>query len=52
MRRRVSRLTHWLTQRATDDLLPRDLVTRAEDILRTWQIVLPARRPWRNSSPR
>ena len=37
-----ARLTHWLTQRATDDLLPSDLVTRAEDILRAWQIVLPA----------
>ncbi len=37
-----TRLTHWLTQRATDDLLPSDLVTRAEDILRAWQIVLPA----------
>jgi TnpA family transposase len=38
-----TRLTHWLTQRATDDLLPSDLMTRAEDILRVWQIVLPAR---------
>jgi Domain of unknown function (DUF4158) len=38
-----TRLMHWLTQRATDDLLPSDLVTRAEDILRVWQIVLPAR---------
>lgn len=37
------RLTHWLTQRATDDILPRDLVERAEHILRLWQIVLPAR---------
>jgi TnpA family transposase len=36
------RLTRWLTQRATDDLLPSDLVTRAEDILRSWRIVLPA----------
>ena len=25
-----ARLTHWLTQRATDDVLPHDLVTRAE----------------------
>jgi Domain of unknown function (DUF4158)/Tn3 transposase DDE domain len=38
-----TRLMHWLTQRATDDLLPSDLVARAEDILRVWQIVLPAR---------
>jgi uncharacterized protein DUF4158 len=38
-----TRLTHWLTQRATDDLLSSDLMTRAEDILRAWQIVLPAR---------
>lgn len=38
-----TRLTHWLTQRATDDILPRDLVERAEQILRIWQIVLPAR---------
>jgi TnpA family transposase len=37
-----TRLTHWLTQRATDDLPPSDLVSRAEDILRAWQIVLPA----------
>ncbi|MEE8290573.1 MAG: DUF4158 domain-containing protein, partial [Candidatus Tectomicrobia bacterium] len=37
------RLTSWLEQRATDDLLPIDLVSRAEDILRSWQIVLPAR---------
>src|SRR5262245_59488456 len=38
-----TRLTHWLTQRATDDILPRDLLERAEHILRLWQIVLPAR---------
>lgn len=37
-----TRLTHWLTQRATDDLPPSDLVARAEDILRAWHIVLPA----------
>src|SRR5713101_9431616 len=37
------RLVHWLTQRATDDLLPIDLVSRAEDMLRSWQMVLPAR---------
>lgn len=37
------RLTGWLAQRATDDLLPIDLVSRAEDILRSWQIVLPTR---------
>jgi len=37
------RLVHWLTQRATDDLPPLDLVARAEDMLRSWQIVLPAR---------
>jgi hypothetical protein len=36
-----ARLTRWLTQRATDDLLPRDLVVRAEEILRTWHVVLP-----------
>ena len=36
------RLTHWLAQRATDDILPRDLVTRTEDLLRSWQIILPA----------
>jgi TnpA family transposase len=38
-----TRLTHWLTHRATDDLLPHDLVTRAEEVLRAWQIVIPAR---------
>jgi hypothetical protein len=37
-----TRLTTWLTQRATDDLLPSALVARAEDLLRAWQIVLPA----------
>ena len=37
-----TRLTTWLTQGATDDLLPSALVARAEDILRSWQIVLPA----------
>ncbi len=37
------RLITWLTQRATDDLLPSILVARAEDILRAWQIVVPAR---------
>jgi Domain of unknown function (DUF4158) len=37
------RLTSWINQRATDDLLPSVLVTRAEDILRAWQIVAPAR---------
>jgi TnpA family transposase len=37
-----ARLTRWLTQRATDDLLPADLVARAETILWHWQIVLPA----------
>ena len=37
------RLVHWLTQRATDDVPPLDLVARAEDMLRSWQIVLPAR---------
>jgi hypothetical protein len=36
------RLTRWLTQRATDDLLPTDLVARAEVMLWHWQIVLPA----------
>ena len=36
------RLTRWLTQRATDDILPSDLVSRAEDVLRSWQIILPA----------
>jgi TnpA family transposase len=36
------RLTRWLTQRATDDVLPSDLVSRAEDVLRSWQILLPA----------
>ncbi len=35
------RLIRWLTQRATDDLLPSDLVSRAEEILRAWQVVLP-----------
>ena len=35
------RLTHWLNQRATDDLLPAILLSRAEDILRLWQIVAP-----------
>jgi hypothetical protein len=38
-----TRLTHWLTHRATDDLLPHDVVTRAAAVLRAWQIVLPAR---------
>jgi len=38
-----TRLTHWLTQRATEDILPRDLVERAEHILQLWQMVLPAR---------
>jgi hypothetical protein len=36
------RLTSWLTQRATDDLLPGDLVSRSEEMLRSWQVVLPA----------
>ena len=36
------RLTHWLAQRATDDILPRDLVSRTEDLLRSWQMILPA----------
>ena len=36
------RLTTWLTQRATDDLLPSDLLARAEEMLQAWQIVLPA----------
>jgi TnpA family transposase len=35
-------LTRWLTPRATDDVLPYDLMARAEDILRTWQVILPA----------
>jgi Domain of unknown function (DUF4158) len=38
-----TRLISWLNQRATDDLLPSMLVARAEDILRAWQIVAPAR---------
>lgn len=37
-----TRLTTWLTQHVTDDLLPSALVARAEEILRSWQIVLPA----------
>lgn len=37
-----ARLTSWLNQRATDDLLPSILVSRAEDILRAWQVVAPA----------
>jgi hypothetical protein len=37
------RLTSWINQRATDDLLPSILVSRAEDILRAWHIVAPAR---------
>ena len=37
-----ARLTRWLTQRATDDVLPRDLVVRAEAMRRTWHVVLPA----------
>ena len=36
-------MTQWLTQHATDDLLPHDLVIRAEDLLRSWRIVVPAR---------
>jgi TnpA family transposase len=38
-----TRLTSWLNHRATDDLLPSILVSRAEDILRAWQVVAPAR---------
>ena len=38
-----TRLTQWLSQRATDDLPPQVLGTRAEDVLRAWQIVVPAR---------
>ncbi len=38
-----ARLAQWLTQRATDDLLPADLAGRAEDLLRAWKVVLPAR---------
>jgi TnpA family transposase len=37
-----ARLMQWLTQRATDNLLPSDLVSRAEDLLYAWQIVAPA----------
>ena len=37
------RLTSWIIQRATDDMLPSILVSRAEDILRAWHIVAPAR---------
>jgi TnpA family transposase len=37
-----TQLTSWLNQRATDDLLPSILVSRAEDILRAWQVVAPA----------
>lgn len=37
-----ARVTTWLTQRATDALLPSDLVARTEAILRSWQSVLPA----------
>ena len=37
------RLTSWINQRATDGLLPSVLVSRAEAILRAWQIVAPAR---------
>lgn len=33
------RLITWLNQRATDDVLPSILVSRAEDILRAWKIV-------------
>ena len=40
-----TRLAAWLTQRATADLPPRDLVTRAEAILRAWQIGVPAPSP-------
>ena len=36
------RLINWLNHRATDDLLPSLLVSRAEDILRAWQVVVPA----------
>jgi hypothetical protein len=36
------RLTRWLTQRATDDVLPSALVSRAAAVLRSWQILLPA----------
>jgi hypothetical protein len=38
-----ARLMQWLTQRTTDDLLPSDLVSRAEDLLYAWQIIVPAR---------
>src|SRR5712692_1437639 len=37
------RLITWLNQRATDDLVPSILVSRAEDMLRAWKIVVPAR---------
>lgn len=37
------RLPSWINQRATDDLLPSVLVSRAEAILRAWQIGAPAR---------
>ena len=37
------RLINWLNHRATDDLAPSILVSRAEDILRVWKIVVPAR---------
>ena len=37
------RLINWLNHRATDDLAPSILVARAEDILRAWKIVVPAR---------
>ena len=36
------RFPQWLTQRATDDVLPSALLPRAEAILRQWQVVLPA----------
>jgi uncharacterized protein DUF4158 len=37
-----TRLTTWLTQRPTDDLLPSALVAGAEDLLRSWPMVIPA----------
>ena len=37
-----ARVTTWLSQRATDDLLPSALVARTEALLRSWQMVRPA----------
>jgi hypothetical protein len=47
-----TRLTHWLTQRATDDLLPSDLMTVLRTSPKTGRLCCPHGPPWKNLSPR